>query len=153
MLPDIAKAALKVLTQHLEAIDGSIAALDKEISATHAQKPVSRLLASIPGVGMIAARAIAACVPDPKVFKSGFPPRSGRRQGQNSSGGKEKRGAIGKQGNRAAARAWATSLVRAWLANAKARLTRLAGRPSRAQARARSHRGARPSSARGSTGR
>jgi transposase len=123
-LPETAKAALKVLAQHLEAIDASIAALDKEIAATHAQSPVSRLLASIPGIGKLAASAIVASVPDPKVFKSGrdFSASLGATPRQNSSGGKEKLGSISKQGNRTIRRLLvlgATSLARAWLANAK----------------------------------
>jgi transposase len=104
-LPEIAKAALQVLAQHLEAIDASIAAIGKEIAATHAQSPVSRLLASIPGVGKIAASAIVASAPDPSIFKSGrdFAAWLGSTPRQNSSGGREKLGSITKRGNRAAA--------------------------------------------------
>ena len=70
-LPETAKAALKILAQHLQAIDASIAALDQEIATVHAQNPISRLLAGIPGIGKLAASAIVASVPDPKVFESG----------------------------------------------------------------------------------
>jgi transposase len=55
-LPETAKTAVKILAQHLEAVGASIATLDKEIVAIHAQSQVSRLLASIPGVGKITAR-------------------------------------------------------------------------------------------------
>jgi transposase len=100
-LPETAKAALKILAQHLEAIDASIAALDQEIATVHAQNPVCRLLAGIPGIGKLAASAIVASVPDPKVFKSGrdFSAWLGSTPRQNSSGGKEKLGSITKQGN------------------------------------------------------
>jgi transposase len=111
-LPEIAKA-WEVLAQHLEAIGAALAALDKEIAATHAQSPVSRLLASIPGdcrqvrytglakIGKIAA-AIAASAPEPSIFKPGrdFSAWLGSTPRQNSSGGKEKLGAITQQGNR-----------------------------------------------------
>ncbi len=100
-LPDIAKAALKILAGHLEAIDTSIAELDAKISIAHAQCQVSRLLAGIPGVGKIVATAIAASMPDPGVFKAGrdFAAWLGITPRQNSSGGKEKLGGITKQGN------------------------------------------------------
>jgi transposase len=116
-LPEIAKAALKILVQHLEAIEASIAVLDQEIAAVHTQSPVSRLLASIPGIGKITASAIVASVPDPKVFKSGrdFSAWLGTTPRQNSSGGKEKLGSITKQGNRYLRRLLvlgATSLLR-----------------------------------------
>ena len=93
---------MKVLAQHLEAIDASIAALDQEIATVHSQNPVSRLLAGIPGIGKLAASAIVASVPDPSIFKSGrdFSASLGATPRQNSSGGKEKLGSITKQGNR-----------------------------------------------------
>jgi transposase len=116
-LPEIAKAALKILVQHLEAIEASIAVLDQEIAAVHTQSPVSRLLASIPGIGKITASAIVASVPDPSIFKSGrdFSAWLGMTPRQNSSGGKEKLGSITKQGNRYLRRLLvlgATSLLR-----------------------------------------
>ncbi len=100
-LPIAAKAALKVLARQLAEVEKSIAELDAEIMAAHKQNPVSRLLAGIPGVGTITASAIAASVPDPRVFKSGrdFSAWLGLTPRQNSSGGKEKLGAITKQGN------------------------------------------------------
>ena len=108
---------MKVLAQHLEAIDASIAALDQEIATVHAQNPVSRLLASIPGIGKITASAIVASVPVPSIFKSGrdFSAWLGSTPRQNSSGGKEKLGSITKQGNRYLRRLLvlgATSLLR-----------------------------------------
>ena len=116
-LPEIAKAALKILVQHLEAIEASIAVLDQEIAAVHTQSPVSRLLASIPGIGKITASAVVASVPDPSIFKSGrdFSAWLGMTPRQNSSGGKEKLGSITKQGNRYLRRLLvlgATSLLR-----------------------------------------
>ncbi len=101
-LPITAKAALRVLARQLAGIEKSIAELDAEITAAHKQNPVSRLLASIPGVGTITASAIVASVPDPRVFKSGrdFAAWLGLTPRQNSSGGKESLGAITKQGNR-----------------------------------------------------
>jgi transposase len=61
------------------------------------------LLAAIPGVGKIAALAIVASAPDPRIFTPGrdFSAWLGSTPRQDSSGGKEKPGAIAKQGNRA----------------------------------------------------
>ena len=56
----------------------------------------------MPGIGKLIASVIAASAPDPSVFKSGrdFAAWLGLTPRQNSSGGKEKLGAITKQGNR-----------------------------------------------------
>ena len=63
---------------------------------------MTRLLYKVPGIGKIIASVIAASVPDPSVFKSGrdFAAWLGLTPRQTSSGGKEKLGAITKQGNR-----------------------------------------------------
>ena len=90
------------MAQHLEGLDLSIGTVDEEIAKAHRQNPISRLLDEIPGVGTLIASATAASVPDPGVFKSGrdFAAWLGLTPRQNSSGGKEKLGAITKQGNR-----------------------------------------------------
>jgi transposase len=101
-LPSIAMAAVACVAQHLEGLDLSIATVEKEIVKAHRQNPVSRVLDEIPGVGTLIASVVAASVPDPGVFKSGrdFAAWLGLTPRQNSSGGKEKLGAITKQGNR-----------------------------------------------------
>lgn len=101
-LPHIAGAVVACMTQHLEGLDLSIETVDQEIAKAHRQNPTSRLLDEIPGVGTLIASVIAASVPDPGVFKSGrdFAAWLGLTPRQNSSGGKEKLGAITKQGNR-----------------------------------------------------
>ena len=101
-LPQIAKSAVECLAQHLEGLDQSIEAVEDEIAKAHRQNPTSRLLDEIPGIGTLIASATAASVPDPGVFKSGrdFAAWLGLTPRQNSSGGKEKLGAITKQGNR-----------------------------------------------------
>jgi transposase len=95
-------AAVACMAQHLEGLDLSIATVEEEIARTHRQNPISRVLDQIPGVGTLIASVIAASVPDPGVFKSGrdFAAWLGLTPRQNSSGGKEKLGAITKQGNR-----------------------------------------------------
>jgi transposase len=61
----------------------------------------SQRLATIPGVGIITATALAASVPDPSIFRSGreFAAFLGLVPRQNSSGGKERLGRISKMGN------------------------------------------------------
>jgi transposase len=101
-LPEEVKDAVKLLALHLEGLDRSIDVAEKKIAAASAGSRTSRLLDLIPGVGPLIASAIAASVPDPGVFKSGrdFAAWLGLTPRQNSTGGKEKLGAITKQGNR-----------------------------------------------------
>jgi len=101
-LPKAAKACVALLAGQIAALDAAILAIEKEIKGVHAQDEMSRLLDTIPGVGPIIASAISASAPDPNVFKSGrdFAAWLGLAPRQNSSGGKDKLGAISKRGNR-----------------------------------------------------
>ncbi|SFJ12474.1 IS110 family transposase [Bradyrhizobium sp. Gha] len=101
-LPPIAAAAVTCIAQHLEGLNASITTVEEELARAHKQNPISRVLDEIPGVGTLVASVVAASVPDPGVFKSGrdFAAWLGLTPRQNSSGGKEKLGAITKQGNR-----------------------------------------------------
>ena len=101
-LPEIAKAALSIIVGQLEALNTSIADVTRRIARAHARDPLSRLVASVPGVGALAASAITASVPEPGVFKSGrdFAAWLGVTPRQYSTGGNEKLGSITKQGNR-----------------------------------------------------
>jgi transposase len=84
-----------------EGCDKAIDDLEDEITSTHTQSEMSRLLDEVPGVGKLIASVIASSVPDPSVFKSGrdFAAWLGLTPRQNSSGGKQTLGAITKQGN------------------------------------------------------
>jgi transposase len=101
-LPEEARTTAKLLATHLEGLDRSIDAAEDKIAAANARNRTSQLIDQVPGVGPLIASAIAASVPDPRVFKSGrdFAAWLGLTPRQNSSGGKEKLGAITKQGNR-----------------------------------------------------
>jgi transposase len=63
---------------------------------------LSRLLATVPGVGVMGASAIAATVSDSTVFRSGreFAAWLGMTPRQNSSGGKERLGRTSKRGDK-----------------------------------------------------
>lgn len=101
-LPPIAKAAVEHLARHLQGLDQSIEALEDDIAKANEQNQMSRLLDEIPGIGALIASVTVASVPDPSVFKSGrhFAAWLGLTPQQYSSGGKQKLGAITKQGNR-----------------------------------------------------
>ena len=101
-LPAMVQATLGVLLAQLRSLDAAIDELERAIVADHRRDPVSRLAASVPGVGALAASAILASAPDPQAFKSGrdFAAWLGATPKQNSTGGKEKFGSITKQGNR-----------------------------------------------------
>ncbi len=101
-LPAMVQATLGALLAQLRGLDAAIDELERAIVADHRRDPVSRLAASVPGVGALAASAILASAPDPHAFKSGrdFAAWLGATPKQNSTGGKEKFGSITKQGNR-----------------------------------------------------
>ena len=100
-IPALAKAALKPLVAQLRANEEATAALDAEIKAWHKGNVASQRLATIPGIGILTASAIAATVPDPSFFRSGreFSAWLGLVPRQNSTGGKDRLGRISKQGN------------------------------------------------------
>ena len=101
-LPQIACASLLILADQLDAIAGQVHALERRLLAWHRQDKDSQRLATIPGVGLISATALAASVPDPKLFRSGreFAASLGLVPRQNSSGGQERLGRISKMGDR-----------------------------------------------------
>ena len=100
-LPDLARAGLVVLANQLDALAAQINALERRLLAWHRQDQASQRLATIPGIGIITATALAASVPDPGMFRSGreFAAFLGLVPRQNSSGGKERLGRISKMGN------------------------------------------------------
>jgi transposase len=91
-LPAMVQATLGVLLAQLRSLDAAIDELETAIVADHRRDPVSRLAASVPGVGALAASAILASAPDPQAFKSGrdFVAWLGATPKQNSTGGKER---------------------------------------------------------------
>jgi len=84
------------------ALTDEITELDKQLLGWHAQNEASRLLAAVPGLGVITATAVAATVTDPDQFRSGrqFAAWLGLTPQQHSTGGKTRLGGISKQGDR-----------------------------------------------------
>jgi transposase len=101
-LPYYAHAALEVLSRQIMALSDEITVLDRQLMAWHAQSDASRKLAGIPGLGVIAATAVAATVSDPDQFSSSrqFAAWLGLTPQQHSTGGKTRLGGISKQGDR-----------------------------------------------------
>jgi transposase len=91
---------IRCMAQQVAMLDKQIRRLDAELVAWHRNNAASRLLATIPGVGIVTATAIAATAPDPAYFGSGraFAAWLGLTPRANSSGGKERLGRITKMG-------------------------------------------------------
>jgi transposase len=100
-LPDLARELVRALAGQLEELEKRVAEVDARIVAWHQADAVSRRLATIPGIGPLAATAIAATVPDPSVFRGGreFAAWLGLVPRQNSTGGKVRLGRISRQGD------------------------------------------------------
>jgi transposase len=100
-VPEIARTVIRCMAQQVAMLDKQIRRLDVELVAWHRNNAASKLLATIPGVGIVTATAIAATVPDPAYFGSGraFAAWLGLTPRANSSGGKERLGRITKMGN------------------------------------------------------
>jgi transposase len=100
-MPVDAHTSLVVLAAGLQALQTMIGSIERRIIAQHRSDEASKRLRSIPGIGIVGATAIAATVPDPKVFRSGrdFAAWIGIVPRQDSTGGKQKLGPISKQGD------------------------------------------------------
>lgn len=101
VVPDLARSVLLTLADQLGGLAAQINALERRLLLWHRQDQASQRLATIPGVGIITATALAASVPDPSLFRSGreFSAFLGLVPRQNSSGGKERLGRISKMGD------------------------------------------------------
>lgn len=100
-MPRIARQAILAMSSQLESLEQEIVVLEQELKVWQRKSAASQRLATIPGVGLITATALAASVPDPTVFKSGRQSAAllGLVPRQNSTGGKSQLGSISKMGN------------------------------------------------------
>lgn len=101
-LPEAARLPLRVLFDQLAETQARIDRLTGEIEQVHRKNDVSRRLASIPGVGVLTATAIAATTPDVGNVSSArdYAAWLGLTPKQHSTGGKPRSGGISKMGNR-----------------------------------------------------
>ena len=115
-LPDRTAFAVDVLLGRINDFEADIARIEKELMEFHKSCEESRNLATIPSVGPLAATLIVAKIGDPSRFKRGrnFAAWLGMVPRQNSSGGKDRLGAITKAGDQSIRRMLflgATSMV------------------------------------------
>lgn len=90
------------MANQIGAVQVQLAQLEKELLVWHRSNEVSQRLATIPGVGVLSATALAASVTEPHRFRSGrqFAASLGLTPLQNCSGGKERMGRISRMGDR-----------------------------------------------------
>ncbi len=100
-VPALARELLGVLSGQLAALDVKLKALEARLMAWHKADPVSRCLATQPGIGPIGAVSFALKVTDPKGFRSGrhFAAWLGITPKENSTGGRRRPGKISRQGD------------------------------------------------------
>jgi transposase len=100
-IPPLAGKVIGALAE--QALEGQarIRQLERELLAWHRSSELSQRIATVPGVGLLGATALAATVTDPAQFRSGrqFAAWLGLTPLQNCSGGKERLGRISKMGD------------------------------------------------------
>ena len=91
VIPAHARSALSSIVTQFRALVCEIDLLEKQILDWHRHDEVSQRLATVPGIGLITASAIAATVPDASI-RSGrqFAAWLGLTSRPHSSGGKER---------------------------------------------------------------
>lgn len=101
-LPMALRVLLSSLYDQYQSLVVRIEALEDQIQRWHQDSPASRRLASIPGIGVLTATALAGTVGDGHAFKNGrqLAAYVGLVPRQASSGGKEKLLGISKRGDK-----------------------------------------------------
>jgi len=101
-LPAVARLALECLGRQMAMLRAEVERLDRHLLQWHRSNDMSRRLATIPGVGVVTATALAASITAPAMFRSGRELAAflGLVPRQSSSGGKERLGRISKMGDR-----------------------------------------------------
>jgi transposase len=101
-VPALLRPALQCVAQQIVALTARVATLEQQLKSWHGRDAMSRRLASIPGVGLITATAVAAKVRHPQRFANArcFAAWLGLTPRQYSTGGKVRLGPITKAGDR-----------------------------------------------------
>ena len=100
-IPELAVKIVTILAEQLRQLQIRIGELEKHLKRWFRTNQVAQGLATIPGIGVITASALASSVTDPHQFISGrqFAAWLGLTPRTNSSGGKERQGRISKMGD------------------------------------------------------
>jgi len=100
-VPGLTLEMLRLLSGQLDALEVKLKALETRLLALHKENPVSRCLATQPGIGPIGAISFALKVSDPQGFRSGrhFAAWLGLTPRENSTGGRHRPGRISRQGD------------------------------------------------------
>jgi transposase len=100
-VPKLAAKVIGALAEQAVAVQDSIHRLERDLLAWYRSNDLARRIATVPGVGLLGATALAATVTDPSHFRSGrqFAAWLGLTPLNNSSGGKERLGRISKMGD------------------------------------------------------
>ena len=95
------RALLSTLYEHYQQVVEQIEVIEKRIHLWHQNSEVSRRLASIPGIGVITATALAGTIGDSRAFRNGrqLAAYLGLVPRQHSTGGKERLLGISKRGD------------------------------------------------------
>ena len=101
-IPELLRPALMILEGQIDALEAQVGTIETQLKRWHGGQATSRRLASIPGIGLITATAIAAKVRNPERFANArcFAAWLGLTPRQHSSGGKVWLGPITKAGDR-----------------------------------------------------
>ena len=101
-VPPLAAKVVGALATQALAVQDQVHGLERELMAWYRANALARRIATVPGVGLLGATALAATVTDPGQFRSGrqFAAWLGLTPRLNSSGGKERLGGISKMGDR-----------------------------------------------------
>ena len=100
-LPDPVRALLLEAREQFAALHARLARCDAQIAVHARNSPAAQRASELLGVGPVTSSALAATVPDAKVFKSGrqFSAWLGLTPRQHSSGGRTRLGRISLRGN------------------------------------------------------
>jgi len=99
--PALATKVIRALAEQAIEVQDRIRQLERDLLAWYRANELARRIATVPGVGLLGATALAATVTDPTQFRSGrqFAAWLGLTPLNNSSGGKERLGCISKMGD------------------------------------------------------
>jgi hypothetical protein len=99
-LPELARAILRLVVAQLNDTQAKVRQIEAKLAKWHRSDRVSKLLATVPGVGTVGASAIAATVCDPSLFRSRREFAAWHDAAPKSLGGKERLGRTSKRGDK-----------------------------------------------------